>query len=107
MKKIVSIVASLALAGGAAIATAAPAQALTNNDRLFAKLVRAEAYEFKAVPVGAMVKTAKTTCKFLRSGFTVIDAVSIMEDNGISEDAAIAFVAGAVVFYCPEQKDNY
>lgn len=107
MKKIAAIAASIALAGGVAIGTAAPAQAGPKEDRLFVQLVTKEAPELRGISIKTMVKTAKSTCKFLRAGFGAVDAVTMMEDNGFSQKAAVAFVAGSVVFYCPEQEGNY
>jgi hypothetical protein len=103
MKRLMaSVVAAVALLG----AFAAPVQASAADDRLFAKLVRAEAPAFKAVKQKQMVKAAKATCAFIRSGWTVTDAVEVMDDTGFTWNESVAFVAGAVVFYCPEQEDN-
>lgn len=105
------LVTSFAVAAPAASAstsvTPAVAQTLTSNDNLFVKLVRKEDSVFKKVPSATMVKTAKATCKFIRSGFSTIDAVNLMEESGFSNNASLAFVAGAVVFYCPEQQNNF
>jgi hypothetical protein len=99
-KKIVAVVAS----AGLALACAAPAYAGPREDNLFVKLVRTEARELKSVPKKQLISLAKETCKFLREGFDVLDAVEIAEDEGIRTGTAIALVAGAVVFYCPEQE---
>lgn len=111
MKKFYAVIAALAFAISTAFITAAPAQAsvpaAASDDRLFVKLVTKEAPELRGISTKTMVKTAKSTCKFLRSGFTVLDAVELMEDNGFSEKASIAFVAGSIVFYCPDQENNY
>lgn len=104
-KRIAAIVAATAIAFVGV--GAAPAQAAVNNDRLFVKLVVAEAPELKGISLKTMVKTAKSTCKYLRAGFGALDAVDLMQSNGFSENAATAFVAGSVVFYCPEQEGNY
>jgi hypothetical protein len=108
MKKIIALV----IAAFLAISVAAPAQASapafnSKNDKLFQRVVTKEAPSLKGVPRKTLVKTAKETCKFLRAGFGILDAIDLMEDNGFSEKTAIAFVAGSVVFYCPEQENNY
>jgi hypothetical protein len=61
----------------------------------------------KGVSRKQLVKTAKETCKFLRAGFTIMDAYDMMEDSGFTNKEITAFLAGAVVFYCPDQEDNY
>lgn len=99
-KKIIAVVAS----AGLALACAAPAYAGPREDNLFVKIIRSEATELRSVPKKNLISLAKETCKFLRSGFTVLDAVDIAEDEGIRSKTAIALVAGAVVFYCPEQE---
>jgi hypothetical protein len=43
----------------------------------------------------------------LRSGKGILDAVNIALDAGLSRNVAYTLVAGAVVFYCPEQEGNY
>lgn len=99
-KKIAATVAALALA----LTFAGPAQAGPREDNLFVKIIRSEAPELRAVAKKNLISLAKETCKFLRSGFTVIDAVEIAEDEGIRSKTAVALVAGAIVFYCPEQE---
>jgi hypothetical protein len=106
-KSLIAIVASIALM----FAFIAPAQASAptglRDDKLFVKLVTAEAPTLKGIPRKTMVKTAKQVCKYLRAGFTILDAVYLMEDNDFTENESMSFVAGAVVFYCPEQEDNF
>jgi hypothetical protein len=77
------------------------------DDKLFVKIISEEAPIFKGVSRKTMVKTAKTTCRFLRSGFTIFEVVESMEDSGFTQNQSMTFVAGAIVFYCPDQEDNY
>ena len=113
--KIISTLAVLPLVVGGSIAAAPVASASTQtvavagikDDKLFVKIVSNEARGFKGIPRKTMVKTAKQTCKYLRAGFTVLDAVYLMEKTGFTENESMTFVAGAVVFYCPEQEDNF
>ena len=111
MKKFYAIIAAVAFALSAALITATPASASTpaaaSDDRLFVKLVTKEAPDLKGISLKTMVKTAKSTCKFLRSGWTILDAVELMQETGFSENASMSFVAGAIVFYCPEQENNF
>lgn len=85
----------------------APAQASAKNDRLFYSVVTSSAPTLKGVPRKDLVKTAKETCKFLRSGFTIMDAYDLMEETGFTNKEITAFIAGAIVFYCPDQEDNF
>lgn len=114
-RKIISTLAVLSIAVGGSIAVAPSASASTQtvsvsgirDDKLFVKIISEEAPIFKGIPRKTMVKTAKTTCKFLRSGFTIFEVVESMEDSGFTENQSMTFVAGAIVFYCPDQEDNY
>jgi hypothetical protein len=113
-KTIIAIASVVALIGvsapvHASVSTSVSAVQPANakDDRMFYTLVTKEAPSFKAISRRELVKTAKQTCKFLRSGFGILDVVEIMEDSGFSSKEATAFVAGAVVFYCPSQKNNY
>lgn len=107
MKKIIATVvtSSIMLVGGS---TAASATASTDlkKDKMFVSIISSRAPEFKGIARSTMVKTAKQTCKFLRAGFGPLEAVDLMIDNGFTEDGSMTFVAGAVVMYCPDQKDN-
>lgn len=105
MKKMIAVIASLLV--GIGLVVAPPAQANARDDRLFYSLVTSEARSLKAIPRKQLVKTAKETCKFLRAGFTILDAYDLMEDSGFTAAEATAFLAGAVVFYCPEQENNF
>lgn len=105
MKKVIALAVSAAAVGALFLAT--PAQASTGNDRLFYSLVTKDAPTLKAVPRRDLVKTAKETCKFLRNGFTIMDAYDLMEESGFSDKEISPFLAGAVVFYCPDQEDNF
>lgn len=110
MKKIAAVFTAVALFFGGVVAAApasATAVAAASDDRLFFKLVTKEAPSLKAAGQKTLVKTAKQTCKFLRSGFTILDAYELMENNDFTEKEITAFLAGAIVFYCPEQENNY
>lgn len=110
-KKIAAAVAASALLLGGSTIAAAPAQASAStgikDDKLFVKLVTSSAPGLKGIPRKTMVKTAKQTCKFLRNGYTILDAVDLMEESGFTQNESTAFIAGAIVFYCPEQEDNF
>ena len=103
MRKIITLVVALPLLLG----FAAPAQASPSDDKLFFTLVTSDAPTLKAVGRKQLVKTARATCKFLRSGFTIMDAYDMMEDNDFTDEEISSFLAGAIVFYCPDQTDNY
>lgn len=110
MKKFAAVFTAIALFFGG-VALASPASAATStgvrDDKLFVQLVTKEAPSLKGIPRATMVKTAKSTCKYLRAGFTILDAVELMQDNGFTENESMAFIAGAVVFYCPDQENNF
>ena len=105
MSKIIGILLALPLMFG--VAAPASAAVPASNDKLFYSLVTKDAPTLKAVSRPQLVKTARATCKFLRSGFTIMDAYEMMEENLFTEKEITAFIAGAIVFYCPEQADNY
>lgn len=105
MKKIIGILLALPLMFG--VAAPASAAVPSSNDALFYSLVTKDAPTLKPVGRKQLVKTARATCKFLRSGFTIMDAYEMMEENLFTEKEISAFIAGAIVFYCPEQADNY
>lgn len=104
MKKIIAIVTALMI-GGSALVAAPAAQALTKNEIKYVKLLKSEAPELYVVSNKKLVKSGKLTCRYLRSGATVVDAIEVMENAGLDEDTSIAIVAAAVVFFCPEQED--
>ncbi len=74
---------------------------------MYVKIVRSEAPELRAISKKQLVTAAKTTCKYLRAGGGILGAVDLAMDAGIRENTAIALVAGAVVFYCPDQENNF
>jgi len=104
-KKLIAAAGSVLLLG--TIVTAPPAAANTRNDNLYVKVVRAESPLLKRIPKKSLVKTAKTTCRYLRAGGGILDAVDIAIKSGLSRNVSLTLVAGAVVFYCPEQEGNY
>jgi hypothetical protein len=105
MKKIIAITTTLLI--GAGLLLAPPASAGIKEDKAFYAFVTKQAPAFKGITRPKLVKTAKTTCEFMRSGFTILETVEVMEDAGFTENQSITFVAATVVFYCPEQEDNY
>lgn len=105
MKKVIAATSAALI--GATLLLAPPAQAGPKDDRLFYTLVTQEAPTLKAVGRKNLIKTARETCRYLRSGFTIIDAYDLMEESGFAEREISAFLAGAVVFYCPDQEDNF
>lgn len=103
MKKLITLaLTTLLLALGVAVAPAA--NAWSNRDYQYVRAVRSEAPAFKAVPMRDLVKIAKLNCQALRGGWSsVVDLVDEGLDAGFTQKQAIALVAGAVVFYCPDQ----
>jgi hypothetical protein len=105
---IAAVVASLALVAFTASPAVASAPSYTKNDKQFVKTIRAESPVLYGVGAKLLISTAKETCKFLRKGYgTIFDAIGLAEDGGLDEDTAMTMVAGAIIFYCPEQEDNY
>ncbi len=104
MKKIIAIVTTLMI-GGTALVAAPAAQALTNNELKYAKLLKSEVPEFYSISSKRLVKSGKLTCRYLRSGATVVDAIEVIQDSGFDEDTALSLVAASIVFFCPEQED--
>ena len=103
MKKLIAITTALLI--GAGMLLAPPASAGIRENKLFYKIVTASAPELKLVSRKQLVKTAKATCRYLRSGFMPMDAVEMGMDSGLSTNEALSLVAGAITFYCPEQED--
>lgn len=105
MKKIIAATSAAVI--GATVLLASPAQASASDDRLFYRLVTKEAPALKGIKQRDLVKTAKQTCDFLRTGYGILDAHDLMTEAGFTTRQANAFLAGAIVFYCPEQEGNY
>jgi hypothetical protein len=105
MKKIIATTSAALI--GATLLVASPAQASPKDDRLFYALVTSDEPALKGIKRRDLVKTARETCKFLRSGFTILDAYDLMTESGFTNGEATAFLAGAIVFYCPDQENNY
>lgn len=103
MKKLIAITTALLI--GAGMLLAPPASAGVRENKLFYKMVTTAAPELKFVSRYRLVKTAKATCRYLRSGFMPMDAVEMGMDSGLSTNEALSLVAGAITFYCPEQED--
>lgn len=104
MKKLTAVVVA-SLVGLTIVAV--PAQASASDDRMFYRLVTKDAPALKGIKQKDLVKTAKETCKFLRSGFGILDAHDMMLESGFTDREANSFLAGAVVFYCPDQSENW
>lgn len=104
-KKISALIGAIIIAGSLSLTAVSPAHAYTNNDDLYFKVIRSEAPILKKVSKKTLKSSAKATCKYLRGGGNVYRAVSIAEDNGLDSETAMVLVAGAVVFYCPEEED--
>lgn len=103
MKKIIAIVSALIIGGS--VFVAAPAQASPSNDRMYVRILKSEAPELYGISSKKLIKSGELTCKYLRSGSTIIEAIEVMEDAGLDQDTALALVAASVVFFCPEQED--
>lgn len=105
MKKIIALTTALLI--GVGLLLAPPANAGIREDKAFFSFVTKEAPTLKGISRKEMVKVAKKTCKFMRSGFTVIEAVDIMEEAGFTQKESVTFIAATIVFYCPDQEDNF
>jgi hypothetical protein len=105
MKKLVALSSVLII--GASVFVAAPAQASPKNDRLYVKVLKAEAPILSSVKAVTLIKSGKLTCKYLRSGASLFDAVEVAEEAGLDNDTTLSMVAAAVVFFCPEQENNF
>lgn len=104
MKRLVVVAAVVAIA---VVGLASPAQASASNDRAYVNAIRNEAPELHGVKSKDLIKTAKLTCRALRAGSGMFDLITLAENNGLETDTATALIAGAVVFYCPDQETNY
>lgn len=105
MKKIVIAALTAGFLLGLLLAPSASAAtpAWSNNDRVFIRAVRAKAPAFKYIPAKDLISTAKLACKTLRqTGAEPYELAEIAVNSGMSQREAIALIAGAVVFYCPE-----
>ena len=116
MKRLIAAgaVAACALTFGApavqaAVPISGPAAgaASISDDIQFYALVTNEEPALGAISGKKLVKTAKTTCRYLRTAGTILDAHDLMTESGFTDDQATAFIAGAIVFYCPDQEDNF
>ena len=103
MKKLIAITTASLI--GAGMLLAPPASAGVREDKLFYKLVTTTSPELKYVSRKQLVKVAKSNCRYLRAGFMPTDAVILGVENGLTVDAALSIVAGAITFYCPEQEE--
>lgn len=104
MKKTLACVVA---AAGLLFVSAAPAQAsaptYTNKDNMYYRAVVSEEPSLRAVGKGLLIKSAKTTCRALRSGVDPYDLYDMALQSGLTEDEFIALLAGALTFYCEDQ----
>ncbi len=105
---IAAAVVSLALVVCTAAPAVASAPSYSRNDKQYVSAVRTESPILKKVGAKSLISLGKETCLFLRKGYgTIFDAIAIGEDSGLDEDTSMTLVAGAIIYYCPEQEDNY
>lgn len=107
VKRIAALIVAVIVAGALSLTAVSPAQAWTKNDNVYFKVIRSEASDLKYVSKTTLRKSAKAVCQYLRSGGTLSEAIDAAEGTGVEYDTALVLVAGAVVFYCPEQEKNY
>lgn len=104
MKRIIG--ATIAAVFTVGLIAAPPAHAGPKDDRMFYTIVTSNEPAFKAITRKKLVSVAKQSCKTMRSGFTPLEVHDMMTDSGFTDNQATAFVAGAILFYCPEQEKN-
>lgn len=104
-KRISALIGAVVIAGALSLTAVSPAQAWTSNDNVYFRVIRAEAPDLRYVSKATLRKSARVVCQYLRSGGTISESVDAAEGTGIEYDTALTLVAGAVVFYCPEQED--
>lgn len=78
----------------------APEPAVDEYDMLDS--IRAVSPEFWAVEDRQIIETAYMICATLRDGATAIEVAEVAESY-LGTEAAVALVAGAVVYLCPDQ----
>jgi len=103
MKKIIAVVSALIIGGS--VFVAAPAQASSSNDRMYAKILKTTAPELSVISNKKLIRSGKLTCRYLRAGATIFEAIEVIENAGLDEDTAMAMVAASVFFFCPEQEE--
>ena len=75
-----------------------------SEDSAYLSAVRSKDSALYSVPDSQLVSLAGTICQSLRSGVPVRQVLQTGLDAGLSVNQVAALVAGAVVFYCPEQE---
>lgn len=89
-------------------AASAATPSWTDKDRLYVKMVRQQAPAFKYISAKDLIGSAKLSCEVMReNGSSPLELVEVAIDSGLTQRQAIALIAGAVVFYCPEQDEDY
>jgi hypothetical protein len=79
----------------------------TNSDEdSYLTAVRSKDSALYSVPDASLVELAGTICQSLRSGIPVQRVIQTGLDSGLSTNQVAALVAGAVVFYCPDQESE-
>lgn len=101
MKKILSAAIAAAML---TLASPAPAQALTNNDRQYLRAVRGEAPALRQISSRQLIDVARSTCRYLRSGASVRTVLTDAIDAGLTRKVAVVIIAGSIAFYCPDQE---
>lgn len=107
MKKTISLIIASIITAGLLVAVAPSASALTNNDRNYLSAIRDRAPALRGVSARTLVSMAKTVCRTLRSGYTIMDVVSVGIESGVDIVEVTAITAGAVIYYCPDQREDY
>jgi hypothetical protein len=77
---------------------------VVNEDDAFLDAVRSKDSAFYSVPDASLVELAGTICQSLRSGIPITRVIQTGLDSGLSSNQVASIVAGAVVFYCPDQR---
>ena len=101
MKKILTAALT---AGLLTVGVSVPAEALTRNDRQYLQAVRSADSALRRIPNRTLIDSARTTCRYLRSGATIDDVFYTAVDAGLTRKTATALIAGAITFYCPDQR---
>jgi hypothetical protein len=105
VKKILALlIALLAIMAVAAPASATPAY--SQKDRIFVRLVRADAPVFKYAPASSLIKLGHSICGALDTGTDESEAVYIGMEAGMSQHQSLVVVASALTVYCPWHSDD-
>lgn len=108
MKKfIVAVAATAVLLVGFSTPAHAVVPSMTKKDKQYVRVIRMESPSLRFVSPRQLVRIAKLNCRGLRAGLTIPDVVMAGVSGGLDEDTVLTLVAGAVIFYCPEQENNF